>query len=360
MKSIAIALNVVLFCISNMHYAFAQEQLPPQVVILQYHHISSTTPAITSVSPETFKAHMQYLSENHSVIRLKDALEAIQEGRSLPANAISITFDDGYENILTNGHPILTDFNFPYTIFINPDSIGNLGGQLTWDQVKQMAPLADFANHTLDHLHLLQREPLETESQWLMRVMSNIEQAEKLLLQALGYSYRWLAYPYGEYNLSLQKAISEAGYIGFGQQSGAVAKHSEFSALPRFPAAGRYANLDTLKVKMASIAMPVVNHYPQGHQRKVGDVMTKFTLELKTSASNVNGDMNQSQMACFFHGERFVPSINNNEISITLNHTFKPGRVRINCTAPSKQFRGRFYWHSVAFFTPTKDGRFLE
>ncbi|WP_371194314.1 polysaccharide deacetylase family protein [Glaciecola sp. SC05] len=356
MKNVVMLVCFALVWLSKPHYALAQKQLPPQVVILQYHHVANNTPAATSVTPETFRQHMQYLSEHHQVVRLKDAIAAIQNNRPLPENAISITFDDGYENILTNAHPILMEFGFAYTVFINPSSINTLGDQMTWQQVKQMQPLADFANHTLDHLHLLQRLSNENENQWLSRVMANIEDAEQQLLEQLGYSYKWLAYPYGEFNTQLQKALSEAGYIAFGQQSGAVAKHSQFNALPRFPAAGRYANIDTLKVKMSSIAMPVISHSPSGHQRSPGDVMTDFSLSLDGN----NTDLNQQQLACFFKGERIVPNVSNNIMQIELEHTFTPGRVRINCTAPSKSRKGRFYWHSVAFFTPTEKGIFLD
>lgn len=356
LKFIVMLLCLVLMCAGTSYYARANTELPPQVVILQYHHVATNTPAVTSITPHMFREHMQYISEHHQVFRLKDALDAIQNNRSLPANAIAITFDDGYENILQNAHPVLTEFGFPYTIFINPDSINTLKGQLSWQQVKQMQPLADFANHTLDHVHLLQRNNAENEQQWLSRVMNNIEQAEQKLQQRLGYSLKWLAYPYGEFNLALQRTLTEAGYLAFGQQSGAVAGHSQFTALPRFPAAGQYAKLDTLKTKMKAIAMPVMSHSPKDHQRSIGDSMESLTLTL---ADN-HPDMLSTQLACYFKGKRIVPSVDNNQVKIALDHTFTAGRVRINCTAPSKSAKGRFYWHSVAFFTPTEKGVFLD
>ena len=33
----------------------------PNAAILLYHHVSSSTPASTSISPEAFKSHMEYL-----------------------------------------------------------------------------------------------------------------------------------------------------------------------------------------------------------------------------------------------------------------------------------------------------------
>jgi peptidoglycan/xylan/chitin deacetylase (PgdA/CDA1 family) len=347
------------------HYAFASAQLPPQLVVLQYHHVDNNTPAVTSVSPAKFKEHMQYLSEHHSVMSLQAGLDAIRQNKPLPENAIAITFDDGYRNILENAHPILSEYDFPYTVFINPDSIGSLTNHLTWDEVKQMQPLADFANHTLGHPHLLVREQHESEQAWLDRVMNNILAAEDMLTSRLGYSRKWLAYPYGEFNPTLEKAINQAGFIGFGQQSGVVSDIN-FSAegagdpLPRFPAAGVYANLTTLKTKMAAIAMPVVSRTPSNNLREFGSSLNEITFEIAANKP----DIQTSDLACYFKGERIIPNLGNTEgnikVSIALEHSFKAGRVRINCTAPSIEKRLRYYWYSIPFFTPTETGSFLE
>ena len=110
----------------------------PNAAILLYHHVSSSTPASTSISPEAFKSHMEYLDAHHTVVSLQDVVSAIQHNTTLPENAVAITFDDGYANILDNAHPILADLGFPYTVFINPDEIGVGPKQLTWEQVIAM------------------------------------------------------------------------------------------------------------------------------------------------------------------------------------------------------------------------------
>jgi peptidoglycan/xylan/chitin deacetylase (PgdA/CDA1 family) len=328
----------------------------PQVVILQYHHVATDTPAVTSVTPDVFRQHMQYLSENHTVIALKAALDAIKQNTPLPKDAVVITFDDGYANILENAHPVLQEFDFPYTIFINPQIISKQSDQLSWEEVISMQPLADFANHTLDHIHLLQHLEGESDAQWLKRVMANILEAEAILEERLGYSHRWLAYPFGEFNQALQSALQEADFIAFGQQSGVVSTHSNFTALPRFPSSGRYANLDTLKVKLRAIAMPVEQVTPSQNEQSLNAKMKELSLTLLPTQDDLRVDA----MACFFEGERIIPDVTGMRVTIALNHTFKAGRTRVNCTAPSRSESGRFYWYSVPFFTPTKEGIFLD
>jgi peptidoglycan/xylan/chitin deacetylase (PgdA/CDA1 family) len=323
-------------------------------VILQYHHVSTDTPNSTSVSPATFEKHMAFLDENYHIIDLAEAITKIKSGQALPNKSVAITFDDGFSNILENGHPILKKYKFPYTIFINSALIGESYSQLTWDQVRSMQPLATFANHTLDHAHLLVRNENEKLDSWLTRVMNDINQSEQIIKDQLGYSKKWLAYPFGEFNHALKTELLAQGYIGFGQQSGAVAIFSDFGALPRFPAAGVYANLDSLKTKLNSFAMPVSSVKPIDNEFKVGDTLDKIELVIDGE------DVRLAGAACYFKGNKLPVKIVSNTLSVTVDHKPQPGRARINCTAPSQGFSNRFYWYSFPMFTATKDGDFLD
>ena len=56
-------------------------------VVLQYHHFSETTPAITSVTPQQFNAHLDYLANNG--VSQMNRKGRIQEG----ADADIVVFD---------------------------------------------------------------------------------------------------------------------------------------------------------------------------------------------------------------------------------------------------------------------------
>lgn len=321
-------------------------------VILLYHHVSIHTPVSTSISPEQFREHLQYLSVNHEVISLKALMEAVKTNQTLPDNAVVITFDDGYRNILENGHPILREFGFPYTVFINPNQIGQRRDQLTWDEVKQMSQQGVlFANHTLDHDHLLQRQSDESEQEWLARRELDITQAEALIEEQLGYSLKYLAYPYGEFNRALQQRLETLGYMGFGQQSGAVGPNSDFTALPRFPAAGIYSRLASLKTKLMSLPLPII-------ESQFGDYELKGDEHARVSLTLLPTDFNMKQIQCYFEGEPIEPEIDLN--TVTFEIAVAPGRARVNCTAPSLTQPGRYYWHSQPFFRADASGTWLD
>ena len=171
-----------------------REILTQNGVILLYHHVSDNTPKSTSISPDMFKQHMTYLKQHHTVLPLAKVVNAILNSTPLPSNTVVVTFDDGYENILKNAHPIMVDMGFPYTIFINPGEIGSNRSQLTWEQVKAMHnDGVTFANHTLDHLHMLDGRTSNngadsdtSDEAWLERVWQNVADAEAIIDSKIG------------------------------------------------------------------------------------------------------------------------------------------------------------------------------
>lgn len=325
-------------------------------VILMYHHVSDNTPGATSVSPQQFREHMQLLKDGgYQIVPLNEMVEHLRNGQALPNKAVAITFDDGYENIYLNAHPILQEYAFPYTVFISPAAIEQQANQLSWQQIKQMqAGGALFANHSNAHLHLLQRQPAESESQWLARIIADVQQAEGELQRQLGYSLKYIAYPYGEFDLTLKRALASLGYVGFGQHSGAIASYSDFAALPRFPAAGIYANPKTLTTKLNSLAMPVPK--VSAHQPLLADGQIPPPIQLEISGQ----DIHASQIACYFQGRNIRQTEPERRLTMRIQQALPTGRSRVNCTAPSIQYKGRYYWLSLPWVVPDAAGNFID
>ena len=60
-------------------------------VVLQYHHISEDTPGITSVTPEQFQEHLDYLlAHDHVVMPLEDVITALKTGEDLPERCVAL------------------------------------------------------------------------------------------------------------------------------------------------------------------------------------------------------------------------------------------------------------------------------
>ena len=77
-------------------------------VILQYHHVNSDTPAVTSISPQGFEAHLTLIeSQGFQVISLETMINRIKQGMAFKTKTLAITFDDNYRSIYENAFPLL-------------------------------------------------------------------------------------------------------------------------------------------------------------------------------------------------------------------------------------------------------------
>ncbi|MBV7316946.1 polysaccharide deacetylase family protein [Shewanella sp. NIFS-20-20] len=338
-------------------WANESHTIPPEqrgAVILQYHHVSDTGPRSTSVTPAEFRQQMQYLKDNgFTVIQLSALVDAIRQQTPLANKSVVITFDDGYQDIAANAHPILAEFGFPYTLFVAIEPIEKgYRNMMDWATLAALAKEgAEIANHSYGHEYLVRMSAGETATQWLARVSDNIERTEATILAHTGQSHKTLAYPYGEYNADLQEWLAQQGYIALGQQSGAAGWSSGLTALPRFPVAGPYADMSSLSVKMHSLNMPVEQQNIHDPLLKDGQWRPQLQITLDMT------DIHRHQMMCFIQGQgaKAPQWISENSFTIQAELDLPPGRSRYNCTAPSKA-TGRYYWFSQAWVRPRDDG----
>lgn len=323
------------------------------LVILQYHHVDDHTPASTSTRPDVFKQHLQLLKdEAMQVMDLKTALHALDHQQSLPEKAVAITFDDAYISIYTQAWPLLKEAGLPFTIFVNPKQIdAKLRNMMSWQQLKELQDQGVIiANHGQTHPYLI-----EHQGDLNAFLDEEINAAESRLKEQLGTSHKLFAYPYGEFNLVIAQWLKEQGYYAFGQQSGAMGEHTFRQAIPRFPAGGIYANPETLKTKLYSLAFEL------GEQQYLEPVLTdnnppKLTLTIPVE------DFHPRQIQCYSGNEgelkveRTVED-QNVVISTQAKEPIKSGRDRYNCTAPSIKHKGFYYWYSQQWINPEVPNR---
>ncbi|HAW93009.1 MULTISPECIES: polysaccharide deacetylase family protein [unclassified Arsukibacterium] len=311
-------------------------------VMLIYHHVADDTPRVSSVTANELRQHLQYFKDNNfQVIGLDVLINQLRNKLPIADNSVVITFDDSFENNYTTAHPILMEFGFPYTIFISPGSIDNrVGPVLSWDQVRKMA--ADgvlVANHSMNHEHMTQLEPGESMADWHSRIKQNILDAEGRILTETGQSHKWLAYPYGEFNSELEALVKALGFIGIGQQSGAIGSSTKLSRVPRYPAAGQYADLANLGQKLRTLAFDIT--YYLSADQQISDNPPTLRLQLKVE------DFLPEQLRCYAGTEVLEPIwLSENTFEVTASKPVKLARSRYNCTAPSLTKKGYFYWYS--------------
>lgn len=91
-------------------------------VILMYHRV---VPGIEKdpfglgmcVQTSRFEDHLKFVKQRFTVITVDDAIKRMRRGLPLPRNALSITFDDGYEDFADNALPALRRQGLPATLY---------------------------------------------------------------------------------------------------------------------------------------------------------------------------------------------------------------------------------------------------
>lgn len=166
--------------------------------ILTYHSIDDSGSPI-SVSPETFRAHVRFLASGRVRVLPLDALSGLGDD----ADAVALTFDDGFANFASLALPLLLEHDLPATVFVVSDHVG---GTNEWGGMRQAGiptlPLMDWHDlerardhgvgigaHTRRHRDLTTLAPDELEAEILG--------GADALAAALGEPPSSFAYPYG-------------------------------------------------------------------------------------------------------------------------------------------------------------------
>ncbi|MBJ6137565.1 polysaccharide deacetylase family protein [Marinobacter litoralis] len=307
------------------------------LVVLQYHHVDDSTPPATSTSRSLFEAQLQMIAElGLEVVSLEPAARQTLAGDAPKTNQVAITFDDAYESVYNVAAPLLDEQQIPYTIFVNTNSVGGKG-YMGWTELKELnrKEWVTIANHSADHAHLA-RKPGEAEADWNTRTNRSLDRAQSALETQLGTTPRLFAYPYGEYDEALEQKINSRDWLGFGQQSGAIGRHSHSTRLPRFPMANAYGQLNSLKDKLLSKAFPVrASSLPDG---VISTNPPSLTIKL-------NAPLSASRLACFASGlGRIDFRVTGDTVTVQAPKALNARRFRYNCTHPAGD--GSFYWLS--------------
>lgn len=325
-------------------------------VILQYQHISDTTPGVSSVTPAQFQEHLNYLLVNeYAVTPLEEVVTALKTGIALPDKCVALTVDGGYVSAYQEAFPRTRRYGFPLTLFIptQPLALG-YRTHLTWDQVREMQAVGvsiQTQGHSLSHL--VRHHRYESAEDWERRVAVDIQTAQNQFSEATGMAPTLIAYPFGEYNPELGRIAGSMGLIGFGEQAGPVWPAADFTALPRFSLRSLNASLRALPRKLDSLPLPITGAFPLDPVVPLDDWRPSLTLVF------VPGTPGTEQLNCRLNGSAEMtyewleqPA---GSVVVTPRGRLVAGRNRVFCTMPIGA-DGREGWYTHIWLRRTADG----
>ena len=336
------SLVAALIMTSACQASLAQTAPSPEghAVITIYHHVSDSTPRSTSLTADELRIQMEYLRDNRfEVWPLDRLIKALQNKEPLPERTASLTFDDAYISIYDTGWPLLQEFGFPMTLFVTTQPVNdNQRGYMTWDQIREMSDAGVIiANHMVNHPHMVDALPGESNADRLARLRAELLEAQARIKAETGQDHKIMAYPYGEFDDDITAMIAELGFVALAQNSGAVGYYSDFTSLPRYPLAASFADIESARTKLDSLAFQVLAHSPRSPV--TASKNPPVTLQLA-------GDFNVSQLGCYANGKPLTLQwIDRDSVHFTIQaeEEFQMRRYGYICTAP-KRGTNRYYW----------------
>nr|MEE4267520.1 polysaccharide deacetylase family protein [Candidatus Krumholzibacteria bacterium] len=279
-------------------------------------------------------------------------VDSLRHGGSLPDSVVVLTFDDGYRSVYTEAFPRLKERGWPFTVFVSSDAIDQREGPVaTWEELIEMAAHgATIASHSQKHNHMPRLMSGETRQEWKTRLLAELRHSQQRILAETGQKHDLVAFPYGEFDAEVLGLLDQLGWIGFGQQSGAVGHFSDLRCLPRFPMAAQFAEMESFALKGGSLPLPVVSVQAEDLELlfNPSSVMVGAEpplLKLKLGP----GHFRPAELAAYAGGQGRIRSTWSGEPDRTLEvqapAALTPGRSRYNVTVPDLTGR-RWYWYS--------------
>lgn len=95
--------------------------------ILAYHRVLQELPTddyifdpkLISTTTAEFEWQIDFIARHFTPVTLEQVVQALDDKKNLPKDAIVITFDDGYDDNYFEAFPVLRDRNVPATFFIS-------------------------------------------------------------------------------------------------------------------------------------------------------------------------------------------------------------------------------------------------
>jgi peptidoglycan/xylan/chitin deacetylase (PgdA/CDA1 family) len=152
---------------------------------------------------------MAYLRDNgYTTIDLYDLSAAITGQTELPERPVVLTFDDGYLDHYQVAFPILQEYGFKGTFFVNTEFIDRGREEYaTWPMVEEMARASHrIESHSRTHPNLIGK----SRDDLIWELLG----AHETLTAHLGYRPRFFCYPGGDYDAATIQMLAELDYWG--------------------------------------------------------------------------------------------------------------------------------------------------
>jgi peptidoglycan/xylan/chitin deacetylase (PgdA/CDA1 family) len=308
---------------------------------LMYHRFNENKYPSTNIRMNIFKEQMQMIkSLDYDFYNPKYFVAEFEKPKS--KKKILITIDDGFKSFYNEAWPYLKENKIPFILFVSTEPVGK-NGYMDWNEIKEIekSNFAIIGHHSHTHEYLIDMNNSE--------FINDIETANKIFEDKLGYIPEIFSYPFGEYSKYMKNYISKNFKVALGQHSGVIDINKDKFELPRFPINEKYGDLKRFKSLINYEPLEYKNLIPE--EKKLVDknnppqIIIEFFDEQKNIKnincySNDGGNWKNANL-------EFQKQI----LKINFDEKFLPRRGRINCSLNDD---GIWRWFGTQF-TVKKD-----
>jgi len=301
-----------------------------------YHRFNEYKYPSTNIQIDIFKEHLKIIKNSkfqfYNPIDFKNKFSIPKKNKK-----ILITIDDGFESFYNEAWPILKERKIPFILFVSTDPVGK-NGYMSWDQIKEIerSKFAVIGHHSHTHGYLIDKTNKE--------FVADIEKANEIFLEKLGYIPTLFSYPFGEYSKFMKDYISKNFQFSFGQHSGIIDLNKDKFELPRFPINEKYGELKRFK--------SIINYSPLEYKilEPEEKKLNKKNNPPNFSVNFFKDQKNLEHINCYSNEggiwKKSKTTLNGSKLFIEFREPFIPRRGRINCSLNDD---GKWRWFGTQF-----------
>jgi peptidoglycan/xylan/chitin deacetylase (PgdA/CDA1 family) len=224
---------------------------------------------------ESFERQIRWLAKRYRVLPLSQALAGLADG-SLPPGSCAVTFDDGYQSVLTTALPVLRRAGVPATVFLVTDPMGT--DAVLWPDrcflafARTSAPSVDAPALGLRDRRLKTEDDRARAYDHAVRVLKGMAVADKdahleALCTSLGFPKHPDPGPFRLLTWPEAKALEDSGLV---ELAGHGVDHEILARLPD-GAVARAIGPSHAAIERQTGRTPVAFAYPNGREMDFDD-----------------------------------------------------------------------------------------
>ena len=301
-----------------------------------YHRFNESNYPSTNIQMKIFKEHLEVVeNSDYNFYNPNKFKQNFKTSKS--KKKILITIDDAFQSFYSTAWPYLKKKKIPFVLFVSTEPVGKRG-YMTWDQIREVGAeeFTLIGHHSHTHDYLIDK----TNNQFV----KDIEQANKIFMNELGYIPSLFSYPFGEYSKFMRNYISQNFNLAFGQHSGVIDINKDKFELPRFPINMHYGDVKRFN--------SIIDSFPLEYKQllPLEKKLTKETNPPEFKVQFFNDQKNIENINCYSNElnkwKKSNTHVDNQILTIEFRGPFNPRRGRINC---SLNDNGKWRWFGVQF-----------